>query len=141
MLEVLKKLAIYVVVAFLVYAMFSELFEVDSVTKMNMTMGVIVLFIGMPLALAGAMANDSGTAGYFIKLLQVLLLTFPLVYLIGLVSSIAILYMDSFENQQELALWLASIAGIQLMIAVGVFALFFMFQDLTEAIKSKHSND
>ena len=141
MLEVLKKLAIYVVVVFLVYATFSELFEVDSVTKMNMTMGVIVLFIGMPLALVGAMANDSGTAGYFIKLLQVLLLTFPLVYLIGLVSSIAVLYMDSFENQQELALWLASIAGIQLMIAVGIFALFFMFQDLTEAIKSKHSND
>jgi len=51
------------------------------------------------LSLGGIMANDSGKGGFFTKLFQFLSITYLLVYFIGLVSSISVLYSD-IENKK-----------------------------------------
>jgi len=66
------------------------------------------------------MADDSGRGGFFVHTFQFLTLTFPLIYFIGLISSISVLYSD-LDNKQTLAFWLSSMAGIHLLIIV-VFA-------------------
>ena len=66
------------------------------------------------------MANDSGKGGFSIRLFQFLALTYPLVYIIGLISSISVLYSE-MENKQEIAKWLASMSLIQLTFIVLLF--------------------
>ncbi len=71
--------------------------------------------LGTGLAVVGAMANDSGKGGFFINTFQMMCLSYPLIYLIGLVSSISVLYSD-FENKKEIAIWLASMNIIWLLL-------------------------
>ena len=71
--------------------------------------------LGTGLAVVGAMANDSGKGGFFINTFQMMSLSYPLVYLIGLVASISVLYSD-FESKEEIAIWLASMNLIWLLL-------------------------
>ena len=131
--SLIQKIAIIAVIAYFGYEIISSLLEINSlsVTWLNWIFGVITLVIGTPLAIAGAMANDSGKGGFIIGSIQFLLLSIPLVYLIGLVGSISVLYMDQFEGQQETAIWLASLTGIHLSI-VAVFIGMIWLKEKTE---------
>jgi len=133
-LSLIQKIAIIAVIAYFGYGIVGVLLEVNylSVTWLNWIFGVITLVIGTPLAIVGAMANDSGKGGFLIGSIQFLLLSIPLVYLIGLIGSISVLYMDKFENQQETAIWFASLTGIHLMI-VAVFVGMIWFKEKTES--------
>ena len=71
--------------------------------------------LGTGLAVVGAMANDSGKGGFFINTFQMMSLSYPLIYLTGLVTSISVLYSD-FENKEEIAIWLASMSLIWLLL-------------------------
>lgn len=141
MLKMLKKIALYAIAALLIYIIYVEFFI--PVTVMNILLGILVMFLGAPLLMAAVMANDSGKGGWDVKLIQVLLLSFPLVYVFGLVSSIGVLYMAPFENQQEVALWLSSMAGIELVLAGSIFTIMLIHEDLNrrkkQVIKTKNN--
>ena len=70
------------------------------------------------MAVAGAMANDSGKGGFFVHTFQWMSLSYPLIYLLGLVGSISILYSE-YENKQDVAVWLASMSVVWLLL-IGV---------------------
>ncbi len=112
-----------------------------SVTSLNVAFGIIVLLVGIPLGIAGAMANDSGRGGFGTTLLQFLLLSVLPVYLIGLVSSIAVLYSETFDGQQEIAFWLASLSGIHLLIIIVFLTVFFGWTALAEKFRLKPKAD
>lgn len=60
-----------------------------SVTTLNIVSGVVAITLGVGLVIAGAMANDSGKGGLFVSTFQWMSLSYPLIYLAGLVGSIA----------------------------------------------------
>jgi hypothetical protein len=115
---------VYAVLGYLGYQLFLNIIDFSSipVTTINIISTLLVIFIGTPLIVAGAMANDSGKGGFIIGTLQFLTLSYPLVYFIGLISSIVLLY-SSFEDKEEISRWLASMSVIQLLILV----MFFVF--------------
>lgn len=139
MLKVIKKLAKYIIGALLIYLIVSEFLLPISVTKINIVVGIFVFTLGMPLLMTAVMANDSGRGGFKIIFFQVVAFSLPLVYVTCLVSSISLLYF--FDNKQELALWVSSIAGIQLIIVVSIFAFIYIHGDVTDMIhKFKNRN-
>lgn len=102
-----------------------------SVTAINVVSGVLVGTIGAGLIVAGGMANDSGRGGVFVHVFQFLALSYPLTYLVGLISSISVLYTE-MENKQEIAQFLASMSLIQLFLIAllfGVFVLIDIYND------------
>ena len=117
--------AIISLIAYFTYVVVLEIFGSLSVTGMNITLSIITVFVGLPLSIASAMANDSGKGGFVINTFQFLGLTYFLVYLIGLISSISVLYSD-IENKEELAFWLASMPGIHLLIIIAFFASIYL---------------
>jgi len=129
--SVAHKWAWIAVATLIAYLIISDVISSPSVTKLNVIFGVITLVVAFPMMLMGVMGNDSGRGGFSVKLTQFMFISFPLVYLIGLISSIAILYLAPFENQRAIALWLSSIAGIHLVLAASAFG--FML------LKEKHS--
>ena len=115
---------ILLIIAYVLITILSESFRLFSVTTINVVSGIIALTLGTGLAVVGAMANDSGKGGFLINTFQMMSLSYPLVYLIGLVASISVLYSD-FENKKEIAIWLASmnliwLALIAAMIIVAI---------------------
>ncbi len=129
-------LALFSLVAYFGYGLLNAWMNSLSVTSMNVAFGIIVLLVSLPLGLAGAMANDSGKGGFGTTLSQLLLLSVPLVYLIGLVSSIAVLYSETFDGQQEIAFWLASMSGFHLLIIIVFLIVFFGWTALAEKFRS-----
>ncbi|MBF0263644.1 MAG: N-formylglutamate amidohydrolase [Gammaproteobacteria bacterium] len=87
----------------------------SSVTILNILSTIIFMVIGLGIAIAGAMANDSGKGGIFTNTFQFISLSYPVVYLLGVISSIAILYSD-IDNKKEIAIGLSSINLIWLFI-------------------------
>ena len=120
LLSNLYTLSIYLFIGYFFFVVASEIFGTLSVTGMNIALGFITMTLGSGLLIVGAMADDSGRGGFFVHTFQFLTLTFPLIYFIGLISSISVLYSD-LDNKQTLAFWLSSMAGIHLLIIV-VFA-------------------
>lgn len=118
-------LIIYLFIAYVFFVVASEIFGTLSVTGMNIALGIITLTIGAALAIGGLMANDSGRGKFFMLTFQFLALSYPLVYLIGLISSIAVLYSD-MENKQTIAFWLSCLAGIQLLIIIALFGTAYL---------------
>lgn len=92
-----------------------------SITALNLVSGIIAFTLGAGLAVAAAMANDSGRGGLFVHTFQFMGMTYPLVYIIGLISSIAMLYSEH-EDKTEIATWLASVSMIWLAM-MGVLLL------------------
>lgn len=80
-----------------------------SITTINVISGVIALTLGMGLTVAGAMANDSGKGGGFIYSFQFLSITYPLVFIAGLIGSIAVSYSD-YEDRDAISTLLASMS-------------------------------
>lgn len=109
-------------------------FEVLSsfalVTGINVFFGIVMVFLSGPMLIAGVMGNDSGRGGFDVKLLQFLFISYPLVYIIGVISSISVLYLDPFEHQQTTAIVLASISGIHLVIAWSFFGVTLLQEKL-----------
>jgi len=97
-----------------------------SITAINVVSGLLVGTIGMGLMVAGAMANDSGRGGVFVYVFQFLALSYPLTYLVGLISSISVLYTE-MEGKQEIAQFLASMSLIQLSLIIVLFGIFVLF--------------
>ena len=91
-----------------------------SVTALNIVSGIVVLTLGTGIAVAAAMANDSGRGGFFIYTFQFMGMTYLLVYLIGLTSSIWMLYSDH-EDKRDIATLLASMSMILLTMIVVLF--------------------
>ena len=108
----------------------------SSVTNINVVSGILAVIIGFGLAMAGAMANDSGKGGFSIRLFQFVALTYPLVYLIGLISSISVLYSE-MENKQEIAKWLASMSLIQLTFIVLLFIVGIQVENYNDRQREK----
>ena len=107
--------AILLIVAYALITILAESFRLYSVTTLNVVSGIIAITLGTGLAVAGAMANDSGKGGFFINTFQMMSLSYPLIYFIGLVASISVLY-SNFENKEEIAIWLASMSLIWLLL-------------------------
>ena len=107
--------AILLIIAYVLITILSESFRLFSVTTINVVSGIIAITLGTGLAVVGAMANDSGKGGFFINTFQMMSLSYPLIYFIGLVASISVLYSD-FENKKEIAIWLASMSLIWLLL-------------------------
>ena len=124
----MSKVAAYSLAGLFLYTVVSEIFGTLSVTGLNIVLGIITMLIGGVLAITGVMANDSGKGGLFVLTLQFLSISYPLIYLIGLVSSILMLYSD-FENKELIAFWLASIAGIQLLVIVILFGTGYLYEE------------
>ncbi len=126
------KLLMIALLGYILFSLISPLIETPlSVTWINIISGIVLIFVGTPIMIAGAMANDSGKGGVVIHTIQFLTMSYPLTYLIGLIGSIAVLYSD-LDNSEEIALWLALMSGIHLI----VIALFF-----TSALLVEHYND
>ncbi len=114
-MNTLKKAAIKVAVFGLLCLLVAYLFNSRSVLGLNLLFGAVAMTLGAGLAVAGAMANDSGRGGWFIGTFQLLAITYPLTYLLGMVSSVWVLHGD-FDNPRELATWLASANGVHLLL-------------------------
>ena len=84
-----------------------------SITTINVISGIIAVTLGAGLAVAGAMANDSGRGGGFIGGFQFLSLTYPLIFIVGLTGSIAVSYSD-YEDREVIATALASMSLVWL---------------------------
>ena len=111
------KMILIGIVAYFVFEYFFAYSQTLSATGINIIATILVIAIGGPLSIAGVMANDSGQDKPEILFIQFLTLSYPLSYLIGLISSIVVLYGDH-ENKKELAKWLASISLIHLGIII-----------------------
>ncbi len=87
-----------------------------TITTINVISGIIAVTLGFGLAIAGAMANDSGRGGGFILGFQFLSISYPLIYLIGLIGSITVLY-SNYEGREIIATGLAlmSLAWLELI--------------------------
>ncbi len=84
-----------------------------SVTALNIVSALLALTLGAGLAVAAAMANDSGRGGFIVHSFQFMGMTYPLVFLLGLIGSISVLYSD-YEGKREIATGLASMSLIWL---------------------------
>ncbi len=127
---ILQRVVGFSLAGFIFYGVLTIWMDSISVTSLNVTFGIITLVLSLPLGIAGVMANDSGKGGFVMGLLQFLLLSIPLVYLIGLVSSISVLYVEEFEGQQETAFWLASLSGFHLIAIIMFFGLWLLAEKL-----------
>jgi len=114
------------VLGLIAYFILEAVFGLPLVTAINVFFGIVMVFLSGPMLLAGVMGNDSGRGGFDGKLLQFLFISYPLVYIIGVISSISVLYLDPFEHQQTTAIVLASISGIHLVIAWSFFGVKLM---------------
>lgn len=87
-----------------------------TITTINVISGIVAVTLGSGLAIAGAMANDSGRGGGFIHGFQFLSITYPLIYLIGLIGSITVSY-SNYESREIIAtgLGLVSLAWLELI--------------------------
>ena len=84
-----------------------------SITTINVISGIIALTLGTGLAIAGAMANDSGKGGGFVHGFQFMSLAYPLIFLVGLIGSIAVSYSD-YQDREMMATSLASMSLVWL---------------------------
>lgn len=115
----IKTITVSLVPALIVYAAYTHVW---SITTINVISGIIAVTLGTGLAIAGAMANDSGKGGGFIYSFQFLSLTYPLVFLVGLIGSIVMSYSDH-EGKEMIATALASMSLIWLeLIALLILA-------------------
>lgn len=124
-MKTLTSLIVPVAILFAFYVLvtlLSSLLEDWSVTTLNVVSGIIAMSLGTGMAVAGAMANDSGKGGLFINTFQWMSLSYPLVYLVGLVSSIAVLY-SGYENKADIAVWLASMSVVWLALIGGLLLI------------------
>ena len=128
LVAVLQYTVIFAFIVFFFYALVSGIFTSLSVTAMNITLGIITMTLGTGLFIAGAMANDSNKGGFFIHTFQFLTLSYPLTYLIGLVSSIMMLYSE-LDDKEVLAFWLSSMSGFHLLIIIMFFSAGLMIED------------
>lgn len=110
-----RKVFTYASVVGLFGALVAYLFAERSVLGLNLLFGLVMITLGAGLLVAGAMANDSGSGGWFIGCFQGLTLTYPLSYLLGMGGSVWALHSD-VEHPRELATWLASANGIHLLL-------------------------
>ena len=117
----IQKIVILALVGYFGLGILFAVMDAMSVTALNVILGIIMLMVSGPMMIAGIMANDSGRNEFSTLLMQFLFLSYPFVYLVGLVSSIAVLYSDVFEGQQEVAFWLASMSGFYLLIIIIFF--------------------
>lgn len=102
-----------------------------SVTTINVISGIITLTLGTGLAVAGAMANDSGKGGFFISMFQFMSLSYPLVYIVGLISSISVLYSD-IDDKAIIAIWLSLANLIWLLIIAAMFIVAIAIEDINK---------
>jgi hypothetical protein len=117
----IQKIVILALVGYFGLGILFAVMDSMSVTGVNVILGIIMLMVSVPMMMAGIMANDSGRNEFSTLLMQFLCLSYPFVYLVGLVSSIAVLYSDVFEGQQDVAFWLASMSGFYLLIIIIFF--------------------
>jgi len=135
----LTKLILFSVFGYFIFSFFDigmRDFSFTSVTTINVISGILAVTIGTGLIIAGAMANDSGKGGFFIGLVQFVTLTYPLVYLISLISSISVLYSE-MENKQEIAKWLASMSLIQLTFIALLFIVGIQVENYNDRQRKK----
>ena len=138
LLLLLRNLA-FPLILLIAYALITSLageFRMLSVTTLNIVSGIIVITLGTGLAIAGAMANDSGKGGFFIHTFQWMSLSYPLIYFIGLIASISVLYSD-YESKQEIATLLASMSLIWLLLIGVLFVTALAIEQLNLYHKEK----
>ncbi len=117
MSRTLRKVLVLTIVVGLFGLLVTYLFSSRSVLGLNLLFGALAMTLGAGMAVAGAMANDSGRGGWFIGSFQVLAISYPLTYLLGMGGSVWALHSD-VDNRRELATWLASANGIHLLLIV-----------------------
>lgn len=129
---------LYFFLGYIVYNLFLEALDFSSmsVTTINVVSALLALFAGTPLTIAGAMANDSGKGGFTVGIIQFFTLSYLLVFFIGLISSIVLLYTD-IENKVEIARWVAVVSPLQLLTIVVVFGLAYLKEMYDDRQKRK----
>ena len=135
----LTTVIIYSFIGYLIFSLFNIDLSSISVTTINVISGILVVIFGSSLAIVGIMANDSGEGGLSIGLVQFVMLSYPFVYLIGLISSISVLYSE-MENKQEIAKWLASMSLIQLSFIVVPFVVVLLISQLIDYYDSRQKD-
>jgi len=125
---ILKLVVFIVVVGVIAVGLFEIGLENLSVTWLNSIFGVIMVVIAWPLMAVTAMANPVRRGGFKDELLAFLAWTYPLIYLVGLIGSISILYMDAFVLQQQLAVGFALLSGINVVVIVLAFGGVMLYE-------------
>ena len=122
--QILLNTVIVLAAIFMVLSLFALILEnksIVTVTSLNIISGILAVTLGSMLFMVGAMGNDSGKGGFGIIVLQLLTMTYILTYIVGLISSISILY-TGISSKEYIAKWLASLSLIQLVFIILLFA-------------------
>ena len=108
------------VLMFLFAYIFWFSYELITVTQINLFSTGLAIVAFFPLLISGTMANGSPNHDFFMKVFVFLTLAYPLVYLVGLIGSVTLLYTE-LEYKIEIAKIFALACPVQLLLIGLIF--------------------
>ena len=115
--DFLTTIVMYIAFAFLSYKAFTGEMSVTTINIIASTIAVVVFY---PLFGSGIRANGAYKDRFIVRIFQGLAVSYPVVYLVGLIVSISLLYSD-YESKIELAKIFASASLIHLLLIYILF--------------------